>query len=66
MSGKIARLSRKIGQKEFDKSARKAIYKYVERLCKEPFRVRLAYAWRFVRGRNPHTNKKVAARNAHV
>ncbi len=59
MSGKIARLSRKIGQKEFDKNARKAIFKYVDRLVTEPFGVRLAFAWRFIRGRNPHTNKKV-------
>ena len=59
MSGKTARLSRKIGQGEFNKSARSAIYTHIERLCAEPFRVRLAYAWRFVRGRNPHTNEKV-------
>lgn len=60
MSQKIMKLSRKIGQKEFDKKARKAIFKYVNRLCKEPLKVRLHYAWRFVRGRNPHTNKKVS------
>ena len=59
MSQKMMKLSRKIGQKEFDKNARKAIFKYVDRLVAEPFRVRLAFAWRFVRGRNPHTNKKV-------
>ena len=59
MSQKIMKLSRKIGQKEFDKNARKAIYGYIERLCREPLHVRLAYAWRFIRARNPHTNKKV-------
>lgn len=59
MSGKIAWLSRKLGQKEFDRNARKVIYTYVERLCREPFKVRLSFAWRFVRGRNPHTGVKV-------
>ena len=58
MSQKMMKLSRKIGQKEFDKSARKAIFLYVDRLAAEPFKVRLSYAWRFIRGRNPHTNKK--------
>jgi hypothetical protein len=59
VSQKVAKLSRKIGQKEFDKNARKAILKYVDRLCRQPLRQRVAYAWRFIRGRNPHTNEKV-------
>lgn len=57
MSERTAKLSRHIGQKEFDKNARKAIFLYVDRLVKAPLRTRLAYAWRFIRGRNPHTNE---------
>jgi hypothetical protein len=57
MRQKNAKLSRKIGQKEFDKNARKAIMVYVDRLVAMPFPKRLAYAWRFVRGKNPHTNE---------
>jgi hypothetical protein len=60
MSEKTAKIMRHVGQKAFERNARTAIFKYVDRLCREPFKVRLAYAWRFIRGRNPHTNKKVA------
>ncbi|MCK5562639.1 hypothetical protein KAI30_00575 [Candidatus Bathyarchaeota archaeon] len=60
MSQKTMKIHRRIGQKEFDKSARKAIFLHIERLATQPLHVRLAYAWRFVRGRNPHTNKKVS------
>ena len=60
MSEKLAKYIRYKGQKEFDKHAREAIFLHVDRLAAEPLRVRLAYAWRFIRGRNPHTNKKVA------
>ena len=59
MSERAARISRAIGQKAFDRKARTVIFKYVERLCREPLKVRLAYAWKFIRGRNPHTNEKV-------
>jgi 4-hydroxy-L-threonine phosphate dehydrogenase PdxA len=58
MSEKTLKLVRKIGQKTFDKHAREAIFKYVDRLCREPLRVRLAYAWKFVRGLNPHTGER--------
>ena len=59
MSEKLSKAIRRAGQKEFNRHARKAILLHVDRLATEPFRVRLAYAWRFIRGRNPHTNKKV-------
>lgn len=62
MSGKVMRLSRKIGQHEFNKHAKAAIYKYIDRLCSAPLRTRLSYAWRFIRGRNPHTGVKVRVR----
>ena len=59
MSQKTMKLHRKIGQKEFDKHAREAIFLHVDRLCRQTLRFRLGYAWRFIRGRNPHTNEKV-------
>lgn len=55
MSEKTAKIMRHVGQKAFDRNARTAIFKYVDRLCSEPLKVRLAYAWKFVRGINPHT-----------
>ncbi len=60
MSEKTMKIHRDIGQKEFDKNARSAIFVYVDRVASQPFLTRLAYAWRFIRGRNPHTNKKVS------
>ena len=59
MSEKLSKAMRKIGQKEFDKNARKAIFLYVDRVASQSLRVRLRYAWRFIRRRNPHTNEKV-------
>lgn len=59
MNERKARALRRVGQKAFDRNARTAIFKYVDRLCREPFRVRLAYAWRFVRGINPHTGERI-------
>lgn len=59
MSEKTVRKFRKVGQKAFDRNARTAIFKYVDRLCREPLKVRLGYAWRILRGRNPHTGEKV-------
>ncbi len=58
MSEKRDKAIRRLSQKKFDKSARKAIFVYVDRLVAEPLHVRLAYAWRLIRGRNPHTNEK--------
>ena len=62
MSEKTMKIHRLIGQKEFDKNARKAIFLYVDRVASQPLPTRLAYAWRFIWGRNPHTNEKVVTK----
>ena len=59
MNEKKSKRIRRTAQRVFDRNALTAIFKYVDRLCREPFRVRLAYAWKFVRGINPHTGERV-------
>lgn len=59
MNERKAKRVRRTAQRAFDRNARTAIFKYVDRLCREPLRVRLAYAWKFVRGINPHTGEKI-------
>lgn len=59
MSQKQVKSFRRISQKSVTRKTKTVIYTYVERLCRQPLWVRIAYSWRIIRGRHPHTGEKI-------
>jgi hypothetical protein len=46
-------------KRENEKNYKRYIFEYANRLCREPFRVKVSYMWMIFRSINPHTGEKV-------
>jgi hypothetical protein len=46
-------------KRENEKNYKRYIFEYVNRLCREPLRVKVSYMWMIFRSINPHTGEKV-------
>ena len=59
MSEKMFKMYRRAGKDIATQTTVYNIKLYLERLCKSPLKTRIAFTWKILQGRNPHTGEKM-------